>query len=134
MLCPCDERNKSSVLYSSKEKNGNFDVRCTSEIHEKPTLYKCKKCKLIFSEYFKYDFEKSYATVIDQKYIQQIPFKKKYFELLLNKIKPHLNINHNVLEIGSYYGVLGSVIKSHVKNYTGLELSKHAAEFSKKKL
>ena len=50
----------------------------------------------------------------------------------MNKIKPHLNINHNVLEIGSYYGVLGSVIKSHVKNYTGLELSKHAAEFSKK--
>ena len=52
MLCPCDERNKSSVLYSSKEKNGNFDVRCTSEIHEKPTLYKCKKCNYYW--FYKY--------------------------------------------------------------------------------
>ena len=43
-----------------------------------------------------------------------------------------LNKNHNILEIGSYYGVLGNIIKSHVKNYTGLELSKHAAEYSKK--
>jgi len=132
MLCPCVEKNESSVLYSSKLKNDNLDVRCTSEIHEKPTLYKCKKCKLIFSEYIKSNFEKSYIIVEDQKYIQQIPFKKKYFELLLSKIKPYLNINYNVLEIGSYYGVLGNIIKPHVKNYTGLELSKHATEYSKK--
>ena len=132
MLCPCVEKNESLVLYTSKLKNDDLDVRCTSEIHEKPTLHKCKKCKLIFSEYIKSNFEKSYTTVEDQKYIQQIPFKKKYFELLLSKIIPYLNISYNVLEIGSYYGVLGNVIKPHVKNYTGLELSKHAAEYSKK--
>ena len=28
-----------------------------------------------------------------------------------------------LLEIGSYYGVLGSVLKDKVKNYSGLELS-----------
>ena len=136
MLCPCREKNESSVLYHSNHKSNELDtkldIRCTSETHDKPTLYKCKKCKLIFSEYIKSDFEERYTTVEDLKYIQQIPFKKKYFELLLSKIMPYLNIGYNVLEIGSYYGVLGNVIKPHVKNYTGLELSKHAAEYSKK--
>ena len=37
-----------------------------------------------------------------------------------------------MLEIGSYYGILGNIIKPHVKDYTGLELSKHAAEYSRK--
>ena len=136
MLFPCREKNESSVLYHSNHKSNELDIkldiRCTSETHEKPTLYKCKKCKLIFSEYIKSNFEERYTTVEDQKYIQQIPFKKKYFELLLSKIKPYLNINYNVLEIGSYYGVLGNIIKPHVKKYTGLESSRHAVNYSKK--
>jgi len=47
-------------------------------------------------------------------------------------IKSLLNKDHEVLEIGSYYGILGNIIKPNVKDYTGLELSKHAAEYSKK--
>ena len=132
MLCPCPNKKESSVLYQSNHKNNKIDVKCTSTIHDKPTLYKCSKCSLIFSEYLNYSFENAYAKVEDEKYIQQIPFKKKYFDLFFSKIKTFLNKNHNVLEIGSYYGVLGNIIKSHVKNYTGLELSKHAAEYSKK--
>ena len=38
----------------------------------------------------------------------------------------------NVLEIGSYYGVLGSVLKDKVKNYSGLELSIHGSNYQKK--
>ena len=98
------------------DKNNKIDVKCTSTIHDKPTLYKCSKCSLIFSEYLNYSFENAYAEVEDEKYIQQIPFKKKYFDLFFSKIKTFLNKNHNVLEIGSYYGVLGNIIKSHVKN------------------
>ena len=52
MLCPCREKNESSVLYHSNHKSNELDIkldiRCTSETHDKPTLYKCKKCKLIF--------------------------------------------------------------------------------------
>ena len=74
MLCPCREKNESSVLYHSNHKSNELDIkldiRCTSETHDKPTLYKCKKCKLIFSEYIKSDFEERYAIVEDQKYIQ----------------------------------------------------------------
>ena len=133
MLCPCPDNKESFVLYQSDQKNNKIDVKCTSEIHSKPTLYKCKKCGLVFSEYANSSFEEAYTNVEDKKYIQQIPFKKKYFDLFFSKIKSFLNEKHKVLEIGSYYGVLGNIIKPHVKNYTGLELSKHAAEYSKKK-
>ena len=38
----------------------------------------------------------------------------------------------DVLEIGSYYGVLGSLLKNKVKSYSGLELSTHGSNYSKK--
>ena len=91
MLCPCREKNESSVLYhsnhKSKELDIKLDIRCTSETHDKPTLYKCNKCKLIFSEYIKSDFEERYTIVEDQKYIQQIPFKKKNFDLFYSVMR-----------------------------------------------
>ena len=135
MLCPCPDTKDSFVLYrSSHKKNKNYvkDVKCMSEIRYKPTLYKCEKCNLIFSEYINSNLEDAYSNVEDERYIQQIPYKKKNFELLFSKISSFLNKNHKVLEIGSYYGILGNIINSHVKNYTGVELSKHAAEYSKK--
>ena len=131
MLCPFD-KSKSSILYKSTYQGKKLDLRCTSETHDKPTLYKCNTCKLIFSEHIESKFEETYTEVEDRKYIQQIPFKKKYFNLLFSKIKPYLLSNYSILEIGSYYGVLGNIIKPHVKSYTGLELSKHAVEYSKK--
>jgi 2-polyprenyl-3-methyl-5-hydroxy-6-metoxy-1,4-benzoquinol methylase len=129
MLCPFD-KEQSSILYQSNNKDKKIDLKCTSEIHEKPTLYKCTKCNLIFSEYVHSKFEEEYSNVEDKKYIQQIPYKQKYFNLYLSKIRSFLNKDHKVLEIGSYYGILGNIIKPHVKEYTGLELSKHAAEYS----
>ena len=136
MLCPsCPDNIESQVLYHSSHKKDEKhvkDVKCMSEIHFKPSLYKCKKCKLIFSEYINVKTEESYTTVEDDRYIQQIPYKKKNFEFLFSKISPYLKNNYEVLEIGSYYGILGSIIKPHVKKYTGLELSKHAAEYSRK--
>jgi 2-polyprenyl-3-methyl-5-hydroxy-6-metoxy-1,4-benzoquinol methylase len=134
MFCPsCPDKEESYILYNSNHKKDEMhikDVKCMSEIHFKPTLYKCKKCDLIFSEYINVKTEESYTNVEDDRYVQQIPYKKKNFELLFTKISPYLNNEQEVLEIGSYYGILGSIIKPHVKKYTGLELSKHAAEYS----
>ena len=110
MLCPFD-KVESSVLYKSAYRSDKLDLRCTSETHDKPTLYKCNKCKLIFSEHIESKFEETYTEVEDTKYIQQIPFKEKYFNLLFSKIKPYLSSDYSILEIGSYYGVLGNVIK-----------------------
>ncbi len=136
MHCPsCPEKVESFILYKSthkKDKKFVKDVKCMSEIHFKPTLYKCRKCNLIFSEYINVDTEEAYTAVEDDRYIQQIPYKKKNFELLFSKILPFLKNDHDVLEIGSYYGILGDIIKPNVKNYTGLELSKHAADYSRK--
>ena len=78
MLCPFD-KSESSVLYKSSYQSKTLDLRCTSETHDKPTLYKCNKCKLIFSEHIESKFEETYTEVEDTKYIQQIPFKEKYF-------------------------------------------------------
>ena len=87
MLCPCRDNKESFVLYQSDQKNNKIDVKCTSEIHSKPTLYKCKKCGLVFSEYANSSFEEAYTNVEDKKYIQQIPFKKNiliFFSVKLN--------------------------------------------------
>ncbi len=131
MLCPYDNL-ESEILYQSNNKAKKIDLKCTSDIHDKPTLYKCTKCNLIFSEYVHSKFEEGYSNVEDKKYIQQIPYKQKYFDLYFSKIKAFLSKDHKVLEIGSYYGILGNIIKPNVKEYKGLELSKHAADYSKK--
>ena len=81
MHCPsCPEKVESFILYKTAHKKDEKyvkDVRCMSEIHSQPTLYKCKKCKLIFSEYINIDTEEAYTAVEDDRYIQQIPYKKK---------------------------------------------------------
>ena len=137
MLCPCSDDGESVVLYSASHKNdyNKIDLSCTSETYFKPKLFKCKKCELIFSEFAKNINENNYIKelehVEDDIYIEQIDFRVKYFNIFFNKISPYLNNNSNVLEIGSYYGVLGSIIKPHVKKYTGLELSIHASQYAK---
>ena len=117
MYCPSPyhEKKESPILFNSNEKKeAKLDVKCTSKTHDKPTLYKCSNCNLIFSEHIKKNFEEDYLKVEDNKYIEQIPFKEKYFNVLLNKIKPFLKKEYDVLEIGSYYGVLGNIIKPYV--------------------
>ena len=74
-------------------------------------------------------FNDVYAHRASESYTMRESFKK-LAEGLQSEFFP---TGANVLEIGSYYGVLGNIIKPHVNNYTGLELSKHAAEYSKKK-
>ena len=138
--CPfCNKENSSDILYEgTKNSNKKINVECTShnseEINQwKPTLYKCKLCKLVFSESIGTNFAEKYTDVVDQAYLDQIEFKKKTFEIFFSKIKKYLNKEIKVLEIGSYYGVLGNLIKPLVKEYHGLELSTHAANYAKKK-
>ncbi len=135
--CPnhiCDGEIK--IKYFS----GNLDYKkinfsCTTDTYDKPSIYECNKCRIIFSELiFKIDknqIEETYQDIADDKYISQIKFKKYYFEKLVKRITGFINKDIDVLEIGSYYGVLGSVLKDKVKNYSGLELSKHASNYAK---
>lgn len=137
--CPnnkCD--GISRVLYkSSFKQNNKINFNCTTDTYEKPQINICEKCNLIFSDFI-YEFDddnlnQKYSDVEDKKYISEIEFKKKYFLNLYNKIKSYININSSVLEIGSYYGVLGNILNKSklIKKYSGLELSEHAATFSK---
>ena len=137
-ICPyCKSKDSFNILYKNdhnKEEKINFE--CTSHnFHNykqwKPTLYKCKLCSLVFSEHIGVKFEDNYKAVVDFAYLNQFKFKKTSFTLFLERIKNHLNKNCTVLEIGAYYGVLGKLIQPLVKEYTGLELSKHASDYSK---
>ena len=133
MKCPnCHFENKKYLYKYKTFKSNEFDLRCTSLQYQKPNLVKCEKCDLIFSELLNLKFENLYEDVEDKLYIDQIPFKKKYFESTLKKIKKYLSKEKDVLEIGSYYGIFGSLISPCVKSYIGLELSRHAVEYAKK--
>ena len=135
--CPnhiCDGKIKVRYHFGDLDhKKINFN--CTTDSYEKPSIYECTKCKIIFSELiFKMEnneIEKNYQEVADNKYISQIKFKRYYFEKLINKISKYIKEDMDVLEIGSYYGVLGSLLKNKVKNYSGLELSTHGSSYAK---
>ena len=112
----------------------NFD--CTTNSYSKPKIYKCEKCEIKFSELAAVlpnkKIENKYNNVVDNIYINEIPQREKYFLNLYKKISHNFNKDKLVLEVGSYYGVFGNIIKPNVKNYSGLELSKHGADYSKK--
>jgi 2-polyprenyl-3-methyl-5-hydroxy-6-metoxy-1,4-benzoquinol methylase len=76
--------------------------------------------------------EDKYNNIVDNIYIDQILQRQKYFLGLYKKISYNFNKDQSVLEIGSYYGVFGNIIKPNVKNYSGLELSKHGSDYSKR--
>jgi len=136
--CPnhvCD--GKIRIKYFSNDLNQNkINFSCTTDTYVKPSIYECTKCKIIFSELVftmnDSEIEESYKDIADEKYISQIKFKKYYFEKLCKRIENLINKNMDVLEIGSYYGVLGSVLKDKVKNYSGLELSTHGSNYATK--
>lgn len=133
MNCPNCGVNNSDYLYKFTEfKTSDYDLRCTSLNYTKPNLIKCADCKLIYSELYKIDFEKLYGDVIDHQYIELIPYKKLYFTNTLKKIQKYLDKDKDVLEIGSYYGVFGSLVAPETKTYTGIELSSHAVDYAKK--
>ena len=119
--------------------NYNFDdvsFDCTTNSYSKPKIYKCNKCELKFSElaaaFLNKRVEDKYNNIVDNIYIDQILQRQKYFLGLYKKISYNFNKDQSVLEIGSYYGVFGNIIKPNVKNYSGLELSKHGSDYSKR--
>ena len=135
--CPnhiCNGKIKMKY-FSTNLDHKKINFNCTTDSYDKPSIYECTKCKIIFSELiFKMDqnqIEKSYQDVADNKYISQIKYKEYYFKKLTNKINRFINKDMNVLEIGSYYGVLGSILREKVKNYSGLELSVHGSNYAK---
>ena len=136
--CPNHKCNgKIEIKYFGNDLNQKkINFNCTTDTYAKPSIYECKKCKIIFSELIftmdENEIEKNYKDIADEKYISQIKFKKYYFEKLCKRIDGLVNKTMDVLEIGSYYGVLGSVLKDKVKNYSGLELSTHGSNYAKK--
>ena len=133
--CPggCESIIKYKFFKKKNTSLDNLTLNCTNNNHDKPNLFQCQKCDLIFSEFVNTNFLSKYEEVNDEKYISQIKYKEIYFNDLLDKIKKDLNSEGNTLEIGSYYGVFSNIAKKYFKNLVPLELSNHAREYSKKK-
>ena len=137
LYCPICKNNKINSFIKGNMKlnyKGAIDVKCTSMSNNlKPTLYKCQNCSIVFSQFVNSKFESLYKDVVDIDYLKQMDMKRKSFEYFLNTIDKYINKNKSVLELGSYYGVLGSLIRKRVKNYTGIEFSKAASNYAAKK-
>ena len=136
----CNGETKLYLKSNSQVDLNKIDFSCTesSRLNNdktplKPNLFICKDCGIIFSEFHNIKFEKKYSDVVDNRYVDQIKYKKLYFRNIIKKMKNELSKDKDLLEIGSYYGAFGSEVLEHVKSYTGLEISTHAANFSKNK-
>ena len=132
----CGGNIKLLYDYGSNYNFNDVSFDCTTNSYAKPKIYKCNKCELKFSELAaalpNKRVEDKYNNVVDNIYIDEIPQRQKYFSGLYKKISHNFNKDQSVLEVGSYYGVFGNIIKPNVKNYSGLELSKHGSDYSKK--
>lgn len=132
--CPGGCSGKTKIKFNNDKKIDlkDLNLKCTNTNHDKPILIECETCKLIFSEFINNKFIEKYEDVKDEKYIEEINYKKKYFKNLYQKIKNEINSKGNVLEIGSYYGVFSNIAKQNINNLHSLELSHHAREYAKK--
>ena len=132
--CPGGCSGKTKIKFNNNKKIDlkDLNLKCTNTNHDKPRLIECETCKLIFSEFINNKFIEKYEDVKDEKYIEEINYKKKYFKNLYQKIKNEINSEGNVLEIGSYYGVFSNIAKQNINNLHSLELSHHAREYAKK--
>ena len=84
--CPyCSSEDSTKVLFKGKSNfNKKINFECTSHSAQnieqwKPTLYKCKYCDLVFSEFIGTNFSENYTEVVDEAYLEHIEFKKKNF-------------------------------------------------------
>jgi 2-polyprenyl-3-methyl-5-hydroxy-6-metoxy-1,4-benzoquinol methylase len=138
---------KSQALIEYKNfNNGNkkyssIDFSCSSvgKTNIKPDLHKCIDCDLVQispSNSVK-NLDKMYEDVVDTDYINNLKIKYKTFNGVFKKIKPYIEKSQqkhskiNILEIGSYYGVLLNIFEKNKLNAIGIEPSKHAYEYSK---
>ena len=94
--------------YGNNSDLAELNVDCTQPTKKflKPKIYICKRCELKFSEI---------AIDVSQN--------------IIKKISDCLDKDKSVLEVGSYYGVFGNIIKPNVKSYSVLELSKHGCDY-----
>ena len=91
---------KSSESYSSDQFNFASTEIDAKDTEKKPNLFICKSCDIIFSEYCDEPFQDHYKDVLDNQYIEQIEYKKEYFNFIIKKLSDQISSNDEILEIG----------------------------------
>lgn len=140
----CGNQNTVRLFPARKkrqsEEKGSF--ACSSFDHGRyPDIFYCSECKNGFlkdlgthkyqgffdqaAELYGDVEDTDYLDNIDARYITNQKNVEKYTEYFKDK---------EVLEIGSYYGAFYHEVKKVCKSYQGVEPSRHASEYLKKKL
>jgi hypothetical protein len=101
--CPFCKSKSFDILYkNSHHKNARINFECTSHNFQsnrkcKPTLYKCKSCYFVFSEYIVVKFQNNYKTVVDAEYLKQL--KLKINRILNNLRLTNYDFFHFIMKI-----------------------------------
>ncbi len=115
------------------------DVRafqCTSMDHRtKPQVLACMNCGLNFVPLAQVpaQLEHLYAEVVDEKYLENAAGRRRTFRRGWRSIAPHLKAPGTMLEIGSYCGFYLDVAREAGWRVRGVEPSRWAAEYSRKR-
>lgn len=138
----------SRCLFNSKEKSldPKFEV-VTRNTREGDGLWeKCKHCNLVINrtgvteeevnQFYNSDYVKSNSYLSGEEISAKLHFDERIDTLRPIKeiIKPYLNKNMRVMELGSATGELLYLIKDDVKYCFGNEINKYYTEFMKKEL
>lgn len=120
-----------------KAKNTVEAYQCSTMSHtSKPQVLSCLECGLNFSPTGINDPKniKRYESVIDETYISNIEGRKLTFSKLLKNIEPYIHKNTEILEVGSYCGIFGHIVKKSGYDYVGIEPSRWASNYASEKL
>ena len=97
-----------------KAKNSVEAYQCSTMSHKsKPQVLSCLECGLNFSPNGINDPQNigRYENVVDETYISNIEGRKLTFSKLLKNIEPYIHKNTEILEVGSYFGIFGHIVK-----------------------
>jgi 2-polyprenyl-3-methyl-5-hydroxy-6-metoxy-1,4-benzoquinol methylase len=121
--------------------SSDFSVIAT-EIREGPSVIsRCGQCGLVIQDitqnrvelerYYNEEYQKTNSLVVGREQTPREHFEDriKAIDGIMEKLRPHLKADMNILEVGCGSGELLHLIKPHVKNVIGVEMHKGFVDF-----
>jgi glycosyltransferase involved in cell wall biosynthesis len=136
---PCDlcGYRLNTVIYPSRNVGHQADYyRCTTSQHgSHGRIVKCLVCGLVATnpKMPELKLNELYSQVIDEEYVSNIPSRERTFRYNFSRIRRLLPMRGLLTDIGSYYGVFLNEARKEGFEVHGVEPSKPACEFARKR-